>query len=48
VVVELVRAYPVHDYLGFGVDEEVERRAVGTIALVDLGQRGGGIFRGLR
>jgi hypothetical protein len=41
-MVELVRAYPVHDYLGFGGYEEVERGAVGAVSLVWFGQRGGG------
>jgi hypothetical protein len=48
-MVELVRAYPVHDYLGAGGDEEVEGGAVGTVALVGPGQRPtAGIFKGLR
>src|SRR5215203_5753419 len=37
-MVELVGAYPVHHDLGVGGHEEVERRAVGTVTLVCVGQ----------
>src|ERR671910_3660837 len=37
-MVELVGAYSVHDYLGVGSDEKVEGRAIGTLALVGFRQ----------
>ena len=46
VMVELIGAYPVHDYLGLGGDEEVKRRTAGTVAPVGLGQSVGPYLHG--
>jgi hypothetical protein len=45
VMVELIGAYPVHDDLGVGGDEEVQGGAVRTITLVGFGQRLGGYLQ---
>ena len=48
VVVELVGANPVHDYLGVWGDKEVERRAVWAVALVSLRKSVGRYLEGVR